>query len=144
MPRSRRQVSLLGGLALTCLGFAAAAQVIAGRWELIDYDQAHATGKSQIALWLQAGTRVKNPAPTNAYDAQALPLLSIQCVDGQSKFFINLNFEVPTGAVAVYATLASVDEIRVPDIAAWCLQYLEGSRGRRLLFQRDGGPGTHT
>ena len=103
--RARRNRLLLGVLGLACLRCAATAQVTVGRWELIDYDRAHATGKSQIALWLQGDRRVKNPAPANAYNAQGLPLLSIQCVEGRPEFFINLNFEVPRGVVAVASRL---------------------------------------
>jgi hypothetical protein len=103
--RARRNRLLLGVLGLACLRCAATAQVTVGRWELIDYDRAHATGKSQIALWLQGDRRVKNPAPANAYNAQGLPLLSIQCVEGRPEFFINLNFEVPSGVVAVASRL---------------------------------------
>jgi Type VI secretion system VasI, EvfG, VC_A0118 len=132
MPRGRRPVSSLAGLALACLAFAAAAQVVAGRWELIDYDQDHPTDKSQIALWLQAGMRVKNPAPTGPYDAQALPLLSIQCLHGRSEFFINLNFEVPTGAVAATYRL---DE-SAPVHASWKSEGIVIAPGDKVSFVR--------
>jgi hypothetical protein len=59
MPRGQPQISLLAGLVLTWLGLASSAQVSAGRWELIDYDREHTSGKSQIALWLLAGMRIK-------------------------------------------------------------------------------------
>jgi hypothetical protein len=149
-----QKLSSLGGFVLACLGFAATAQVVAGRWELIDYDQAHPTGKSQIALWLQGSIRVKNPAPTNAYDAQALPLLSIQCVDGQSKFFINLNFEVPTAAVAVIyrldegapvdATWKSGGIVIAPDDKVSFVQSLLGKRKLSLTMTFPGAGPTGT
>jgi hypothetical protein len=88
-------------MAAATIALAAAAQVVAGRWELIDYDQDRPTNKSQIALWLHSDIWVDNPAPTSRYDARGMPLLSIQCRDGQPVFFINLNFEVPAVAVAV-------------------------------------------
>jgi Type VI secretion system VasI, EvfG, VC_A0118 len=95
-----RLPSWLAGIGVICFGLAAAAQAIAGRWELIDYNPKQAK-KAQIALWLRSDVWVDNPAPTNPYDAKGMPLLSIQCQDGQPEFFINLNFEVPQGAVAV-------------------------------------------
>jgi hypothetical protein len=88
---------VLAVLLLTCFDLTASA-VIAGRWDLVDYDDPK---HHQIGLWLLSGIRIKNPAPTNAYDAQGLPLLTIQCLDGRPEFFINLNFEVPTSLVAV-------------------------------------------
>jgi hypothetical protein len=92
---------LLGGMVAASIAFAAAAQVVAGRWELIDYDQDRPTNKSQIALWLSSDVWIDNPAPTSRYDVRGMPLLSIQCRDGQPVFYINPNFEVPAGAVAV-------------------------------------------
>ena len=93
--------SLFGGMAAASIALAAAAQVVAGRWELIDYDRERPTNKRQIALWLSSDIWVDNPAPTSRYDGRGMPLLSIQCVDGEPEFFVNLNFMVPADAVAV-------------------------------------------
>jgi hypothetical protein len=41
------------------------------------------------------------PGHYHAYDAEGVPLLSIQCLDGRPEFFINRNFEVPASLVAV-------------------------------------------
>jgi len=123
---------LLGGMAVVSIALAAVAQVVAGRWELIDYDPDHPTNKSQIALWLHSDIRLDNPAPTGRYDARALPLLSIQCVEGQSKFFINLNFEVPEGAVAV--TYRFDDGVAVD--ASWTSGAITVAPSDRLAFVR--------
>jgi hypothetical protein len=71
------------------------------RWEVIDYDVAHSVDKSEIAVWLQADKLIDNPAPTNMYNRQGLPLMAVRCVHGKPEFFINLNFEIEQGTAEV-------------------------------------------
>lgn len=106
-PRLPSRAALLGALVLCGMAAVAAAQVqgVPGRWELTDYDPTHQTGKSQIALWLEADQRILNPHPADKYHVRALPLLSIQCLEGQPEFFINLNFEAERGPVDVSYSL---------------------------------------
>jgi hypothetical protein len=88
---------------LVLLGLCAVAdaQLVGGRWELVDNDPDHQTNKREIGIWLQADRRVANPQPHSQYDAKGLPLMALRCEQGKSEFFINLNFEVDSGEVAV-------------------------------------------
>jgi hypothetical protein len=98
--------------------------------------------------------RIKNPAPTNAYDAQGLPLLSIQCVDGRPEFFINLNIEVLTGSVAVtyrldegaavHATWKSEGIAMAPDDKTAFVHSLVGKRKLSLTITFPGAEPTST
>lgn len=110
-----RRCAVLGALLLCCLATIAQAQGVPGRWELTDYDPTHLTGKSQIALWLEADQRILNPQPVDKYSVRALPLLSIQCESGQPDFFINLNFEAKIGPVDVSYSLDGAP----PAAATW-------------------------
>ena len=92
---------------LLAVSAVAEAQVVAGRWELIDNDPDHQTKKSEIGLWLQGDRWLANPKPTNQYDAKGLPLMALRCEAGKPEFFINVNFEVSPSEVTVSYQLDS-------------------------------------
>ena len=95
----RALVGALGALLVSTLG--AAAQGVPGRWELSQFDPAGQTNSSETALWLEAEGRLLNPQPSDPHAVRVLPVLSIQCRNGEPDFFIRLNFEAPPGPVAV-------------------------------------------
>ncbi|HTZ81321.1 MAG TPA: type VI secretion system-associated protein TagO [Stellaceae bacterium] len=80
-------------------------QELPGRWELTQFDPSGVTGDSQSALWLEAEGRILNPEPSDPHAVRVLPVLSIQCRNATPDFFLKLNFEAPSGSVAVSYSL---------------------------------------
>jgi len=113
-----RRGALAGALGALLLAAPAQGQGVPGRWEFSQFDPAGQTNSSESALWLEAEGRLLNPQPSDPHAVRVLPVLSIQCRNGEPDFFIRLNFEAPPGPVAVNTSLDGGD----PVAATWQLR----------------------